>query len=384
MQILWFISSAFLLIYIFRIVYYRVGWKRIFSGQEEKVEYPMVSVVIPVRNEENHIRLLLNDLMEQDYPVGNYEVIIVDDHSTDDTRQVVESIRLKHPGIRLITLDSDDTGKKTALKKGIKAAVHPLILNTDGDCRTGPGWIKEMAGRFEDPSVRMMIAAVIFEPDLRFSHALQSLEFFSHLAISAGAAGLKDPILCSAANMAYFKEDYLRFINDQEKVSESGDDIFLLLWLKNVYPGSVRFNSSQNAVVRTHPAPGLHPFMRQRMRWTSKSRHYRDLHIISTALLIFGLNLFLTVLFLASLLFPVLYGTLNTGLIILFAITWIIKSLTDLILLLPVLRHYRKSRLIRYFIPLEFIYFIYVSFIGLLSQFLSISWKGRKIYVRKI
>jgi len=387
MQILWFISTGLLLIYIIRILYYRSGWKSVIKGMQEPGENQMVSVVIPVRNEKDHIGLLINDLLDQDYPSGKYEIIIVDDHSSDGTGKVVESIQgsqqKDHPEIRLLSLETAERGKKAALRKGILAADHPLILNTDGDCRADSAWVKEMAGGFSDPMCRMMIAGVIFDPDRSMPHAMQSLEFFSHIAISAGSSGLKDPILCSAANMAYFKEDYLGFIHDQEKVSESGDDIFLLLWLKKKYPGSVQFNASQNAVIRTHPAQGLASFLWQRMRWTSKSRHYRDLHIISTAIIIFGLNLILTVLLLASLIFPLLYGNLNPGLWILFASSWMLKSLSDLYLLLPVLRHYRKTPLLWYFVPLELIYFIYVSFIGLLGQFLSISWKGRKINAKR-
>jgi hypothetical protein len=179
--------------------------------------------------------------------------------------------------------------------------------------------------------------------------------------------------------MAYYKDDYLDFIKDQKKVSESGDDIFLMLWLKKRQPGTVRFNSSLNAVIRTGTASNPGSFLRQRIRWTSKSRHYRDLHIISTALIVFGLNALLTLLFLGCVGLPLLTGRLPHGLLPLFAGMLIGKSLTDLLLLMPVLRHYQRPNLLWYFIPMELIYFMYVSYTGIAGQVFNVSWKGRKI-----
>ncbi len=371
MQVLWIISFGFLFLYIIRILTYHSGWKKLQTGQHTMDEYPMVSIVIPVRNEGENIGWLMEDLAAQDYPSDKYEVIIVDDHSSDNTRSVIETFLNRNLQIRLLSLSTSETGKKAALQKGIEAAVHPLILNTDGDCRASSGWISEMATGFMDQEVRMVIATVFLESLKGISGSLQSLELFSHTAIAAGSAGLQNPILCHAANMAYRKEDYFDFIGSHKKVSESGDDIFLLLWLKKNHPGSIRFTIAPDAVIRTHAASTPSEFFIQRMRWTSKSRYYRDIHIISTALLIFGLNIFLTFLLISCFLKP--------DLLILFLGLLAGKSLTDLILLLPVLRHYRKTLLLWYFLPLELVYFMYVSFTGIFGQILSISWKGRKL-----
>ena len=386
MQALWIISLFILLLYLIRILTYRTGWYRTIQQESPEGELPGVSVVVPVRNEENSISLLLNDLIAQDYPDGKYEIIIVDDHSSDATRDVITGItdqfNNSNPGIRLIALDPGETGKKAGLKKGNSIANHPLILNTDGDCRASAGWIRGMAEGFSDPGLRMMTGAVIFESGKGLFHALQCLELFSHTAISAGSAGLQNPILCSAANLAYYKDDYLDFIREQKKESESGDDIFLMLWLKKRHPGTVRFNASMNAVIRTGTAGNPGSFFRQRIRWTSKSRYYRDFHIISTALIVFGVNVLLTVLLFGCVGFPLLTGSIPNGLLPLFAGLLTGKSLTDLILLMPVLRHYQSPDLLWYFIPLELIYFMYVSFTGLAGQILNVSWKGRKIHAR--
>ena len=375
----WIISLSLLGIYFLRIISYVFGWFRTSRIQVEPEKYSGVSIVIPVREEGSHIDHLLEDLVGQDYPPEFLEIILVDDHSGDNTREKIRSWLERHKGLRLITLGPSEKGKKSALEKGISASGHSLILNTDGDCRASKNWVAEMVAGFSDPEVKMIIGAVIFEPDSGVFHSMQSLEYFSLTASSAGSAGLNAPILCSGANLAYYRDDYLEFIAEREQVSESGDDIFLLQWMKKRYPGSIRFLCSVGSAIRTLPAGSFSAFLKQRVRWTSKSRYYRDSDIISTALLVFGFNAFLLAILLVSMLSPVVTGIWNAPLLLIFGIAFVGKSLVDLLFLVPVLVHYRKTRLLRYFVPLEIIYLFYVSLTGLMGQFISFSWKGRKM-----
>jgi len=381
MLFLWIISLSLLGLYVLRIITYVIGWYRTGRLLKKQESWPGVSIVIPVRDEGSNIDLLLADLVKQDYPVDLLEIILVDDHSGDSTRAKIKSFLEKHRGLRLIQLGSLETGKKAALEKGISASGHPLILNTDGDCRASKSWVSEMVAGFSDPEVKMIIGAVVFEPDKGIFHAMQSLEYFSLTASTAGSAGLNAPILCSGANLAYYRDDYLEFIAEQEKVSESGDDIFLLLWLKKRYPGAIRFSHSVGSVIRTLPSENFSSLIAQRVRWTSKSKYYRDFDILSTALLIFGLNAFMLSILLVFLLVPLFTGIWNPQFLLVFGIVLFCKSSVDLLILVPVLRHYHKTRLLRYFVPMEIIYLVYVSLAGLTGQFLSFSWKGRKITI---
>ena len=254
MLILYIISLCLLILYTLRIITYLSGWLKTTGKQVIPEGYKDVSLIIPVRDEGDHIAYLLEDLLKQDYPTEALEIILVDDHSSDNTLAIIQAYLDKHQSLRLLELHASETGKKAALQKGISASIHPLILNTDGDCRASRNWVASMTEGFSDQEVKMMIGAVIYEPDRDIFQAMQSLEFFSLTACSAGAVGLNSPILCSGANLAYYKEDYLKFIDEQEKLSESGDDIFLMLWLKKQYPGSIRFSSSTDSAIRTLPA----------------------------------------------------------------------------------------------------------------------------------
>ncbi|MFC2081210.1 glycosyltransferase [Bacteroidota bacterium] len=371
MHLLWIISLSLLAAYALLIFIYSIGWQRL-SGKSREIseETPGISLVIPVRDEENNIGLLLEDLVQQEYPTDAFEIIIVDDHSADNTPEIVRTYREKHHELRLISLLPTESGKKAALQKGIENASHSLILTTDGDCRVSSGWVAGMMAGFSDPRVRMMIGTVIFSPERGIFASMQSLEFFSLTAVTAGTTGLGDPILCSAANLGYYRDDYLEFLNQKAKVSESGDDIFMLMWLKKQKRGSIRFSASTSTVVNTLPAESLISFLSQRIRWTSKSRYYRDFHLIISAFLVFGMNVLLLAILLA--------GIWESKCILLFAILFMAKSAVDLLFLAPVLRHHGKVRLLRVFILLEIVYFVYVSLIGLFGQFLSFSWKGRK------
>lgn len=383
MYLLWIISLCLLLCYIIKIISFRSGWHRTLRYKARSDNYPGVSLVLPVRNEEGNISLLLADLARQEYPAESLEIILVDDHSSDRTPEIIQTFCEHHPDFHFLFLGPYESGKKAALSKGIGTANHPLILNTDGDCRASTGWVAEMVQAFSDPGVKMVTGTVIFDPDRGIFRSMQSLEFFSLTAVSAGSAGMKDPILCNGANLAYYREDYLRFQEETEQYSESGDDIFLMLWLKKNFPGSIRFSSSRDSVIRTLAVPDLTSFIMQRIRWSSKSRYYRDLNTVFTALLVYGINALLMIVLLAFLLVFLLTGTWKPGLLQLFGTMLFGKSIMDLIILLPVLRHYRKSRLLMYFLPLQIIYFVYVSLIGLLGQILFFTWKGRRIGTMK-
>lgn len=393
MYLTWIISISLILVYILRIFTFFLGWRRIEKKVPHKSEKsgttPDVSVVIPLRNEEENIIDLLKDLFSQESLPGKYEVILVDDHSVDNTLSLLQgfcsepenalnrSAQDEHhqfPEIRILSLDAEEQGKKAALHKGISAASHPLILNCDGDCRVSHEWVEQMTGGFSDPDVKMMIGPVVFEPDRIFFQAMQSLEFFSLTAVSAGSSGLNNPVLCNAANLAYYKADYLNFSSQEIRVSESGDDIFLMLWMKKQFPGSIRYSAPRGSLVRTPPARTLPDFIAQRMRWTSKSRNYRDPNMIFTAMLTYGMN--------AMLLGILIAGFFRNELLILFLLLLILKSGIDLLLLAPVLWRFGKIRLLRYFFPMEIVYFMYVSLVGLLGQFFSFTWKGRRIPVK--
>jgi chlorobactene glucosyltransferase len=130
----------------------RTGEDRSAGGEEPVLatgasEYlPSVSIVVPARNEERNIKDCVASLLAQDYP--NYQVIVVDDGSTDQTTQILDAIRRSHPNGRLLTvlrasgLPPGWAGKPHALHLGASSSTGAWLLFTDADTRHAPGALR--------------------------------------------------------------------------------------------------------------------------------------------------------------------------------------------------------------------------------------------------
>ncbi|UCG28444.1 MAG: glycosyltransferase, partial [Bacteroidales bacterium] len=191
--------------YMILVISYLAGWKktRIFrdTSFEKKTK---VSVIIPVRNEAVHIPDLIKALRRQEYPKELFEVILVDDHSSDSTREVIALCTKENSCCSLIS--STLTGKKHALLEGIDLSSGDLILTTDADCRFGRSWISSVVSYFEKNNPDLVIGPVILNEGPGIFQDLQSLEFLSLAGSSGGSAGIGRPILCSGANLAYRRD----------------------------------------------------------------------------------------------------------------------------------------------------------------------------------
>jgi cellulose synthase/poly-beta-1,6-N-acetylglucosamine synthase-like glycosyltransferase len=359
--------------YTIRIISYMYGWRlTVRSVVRPDASFGgNVSIVIPVRNEEAHIGYLLEDLRKQSYPDDQYEIIIVNDHSSDHTAEIVKSHAARSASIRMVELEAGEGGKKSAIQKGVSEARSSVIISTDGDCRAPSEWLDHIMAPFAEPGIRMVAGPVMLDPCSGWFQTMQTIEFLSLIGVSAGAAGLGSPIMCNGANLAYLKEDYTRYLESGEPGTASGDDMFLMLWLKKMHPGCLRYLTSPGALIRTPPGKNLYAFMMQRFRWVSKSRFYRDFHLMSTALLVFLTNA--CILLLAVLCF------VSATWIPLFVMLLVVKTTIDGWFMNEVLKYYGKRKLLFLVLPLELIYFMYVSISGIAGQLIPYTWKGRNI-----
>lgn len=105
-----------------------------------------VSIVVPVRNEEDGIQECITSLMNQDYPKDRYEIIVVDGHSRDSTLKLLSKFPIK-------VIEDDGRGVSDARNKGTEQAKGDIIAFTDGDCTATPGWIRSLSEKFDDPNV---------------------------------------------------------------------------------------------------------------------------------------------------------------------------------------------------------------------------------------
>lgn len=326
---------------------------------------PFISVLIPVRNEEKNLPFLLHDILAQDYPVNMLEVIIIDDHSEDNTVSVVTGFKEEHSLVKLISLIGK-RGKKAALWEGIMAANGEYIITTDGDCRVQKGWLRAMAEYFLKFPRHLVIGPVFMKDKKGLLNHFQNLEFLSLVASGAGAAGIGMPVLCNGANLGASRTLFLDARPVYQSPVESGDDIFFLLWLKKHKVPAV-FAKNRNAVVETENSANFGHFIKQRSRWTFKSRYYRDPAIIITAVIVLVTNMFLLGELLYSLVHPQFFDD--------FLLFYILKCLADYILLYNVTGFFNRRHLLRYFLVHQVLYLGYVSFVGIFGHFTGVKWE---------
>jgi len=347
------------------------GWYRqkgtIKTGTVEPVM--KVSVIVAARNEEKGIADLLGDLAAQHYPTAMMEVVVIDDHSTDKTAEIVTDFIAKQKLSGFILIKNDDgAGKKAALARGVGKSTGELILSTDADCRMGPGWISAMVSYFQDKTKVMIFGPVSYFTQKGLLNRFQSLEFSGMMASGAGAARAGQPFICNGANLAYRKSAFMQvggYAGNEKFIS--GDDVFLMHKMKKEFGNkAIGFAQDKNALVQTYPAPGLRAFFKQRIRWASKSKGYKDNLSAFTAIAVFSFNLFITATFFAGFCYP--------GLFLLFTGVILLKSIIDLPLMWGVTGFDHQRRLMYWYLPFQVIYPFYVVVAGILGLFPRKRW----------
>lgn len=361
-------ASYFIVIFLFYL-----GWLSITTfSTDSKNPQIYTSIIIPVRNEAQQIEALLKNILNQNLSKEFYEIIIVDDDSEDETATVVKSINQNHFNVFFHNLPKTFSGKKAAILFALNKAKGDLIITTDGDCVMGPKWLSTIVGYYEKHKPKMILGPVLFHEEKNIFHLLQSLEFSSLIASSAGATGIHRPIMCNGANLAFEKSIFFEINNVLHAEITSGDDVFLLHSLKKKYRKDIRFLKSNEAVVFTKPQQTIGSFINQRIRWAGKSKYYFDTDSIVSAIVVLLMN--------SILLITLLMGCINTYYLNIFALILSVKFITDMLLLHSFLSFFRKQKLFAWFVPMQIIYFVYVCFIGTFGYFVKVKWKGRNVY----
>ena len=160
-----------------------------------------VSVLIAARNEGKNIETLLQSLYNQSFDKEKFEIIIVDDHSTDETSEVSENFRILHPEMNLKVLKATGNGKKQAISQALHTADNELVMVTDADCELPEHWIKVMVDYFLSHDLKMLLGPVLLSPAKTLFEKLQVLEHLSLIASTAGSAAIGMPVMCNGANM---------------------------------------------------------------------------------------------------------------------------------------------------------------------------------------
>ena len=365
MAIFLFIFFLLLAAYCLLVDYYRRAWNSIPAPVLSENIQVKISVIVAARNEENNIGNLLEDLARQDYPKEFYEVIIVNDHSTDGTANRISFGRL-------MELPSHLEGKKNAIAFGIDAVQGELIITTDADCRVPPGWLKTIAAFYSATGAKFIAAPVMIAPSRSLLGIFQSLDFLTMQGITGASVHRKFHSMCNGANLAYPRNIFFE-VNGFEGVDNipSGDDMLLMHKIFTRYPGEVFYLKEQGAIVTTVAEKNWKDFLQQRVRWASKAVHYKDKRIFYELLLTYLVN----VCFLAA----AIISFFNSYTLGFFLLLLLAKVIVEFPFVNAVAIFFNRRRLMRYFVFFEPLHIIYIIISGWLGRFGSYTWKSRKI-----
>lgn len=329
-----------------------------------------VSVLIAARNEGKNIEKLLQSLYNQSFSKELFEVIIIDDHSYDDTEVIVKNFIETHEDINLKIFKAEKRGKKLAISQALHLSQNDLILVTDADCSLKETWIESIVNFYSENEAKMILAPVLLSPAETFFEKIQVLEHLSLIGSTAGSAAIGFPVMCNGANMAYEREAALEVEKNRTDFNiASGDDMFLLeQFVKNYGHKNVKFLLSKSAIVKTEACKTVSEFFRQRRRWVSKTKSYTNWKIITTALIVLFFNLSIISLFVSAFFIPALWS--------LYFLLTFLKFFTDYPLLKSITSFMNQEKLLRWAFLLEFIYPFYVVFTAISGMLIKVNWKS--------
>ena len=375
METLILLLPMYLLLYIFFIGRLIAGYGKVkpFALRNTTPETTF-SIVVPMRNEADNLPRLLESIKNIDYPKTMFEVIFINDFSTDDSEKKIYNWRMENGEYHITLIDSvrrSKSPKKDAIARAIPIVAHNWIVTTDADCVLPKNWLKVMNDYIAANDVEMLAGPIGYDGKMRLSHHFQQMDLLSLQGATIGGFGLGKAFMCNGANFAYAKELFREvkgFAGNGD--TASGDDVFLLHKAMAARPEKVHYLKSKDAMVMTKPVNGWLPLFFQRVRWGSKAVAYEHEFAETLAWAVFLGNASLVTFFA----FAVAGKFRWEWLAVLFGF----KLIFDTILLFQANRFIRDGR---FFFPLlsSVIYPFFTTIVALYSVVGVYRWKGRTL-----
>jgi cellulose synthase/poly-beta-1,6-N-acetylglucosamine synthase-like glycosyltransferase len=358
-------------------VLYANGWKllpevKCLPNYQPKTA---VTIIIPARNEQLLIKQCLDSILLQQY-TAPIQIIVINDHSTDDTAAILKSYGT---AINVIDLQDElpanslqNAYKKKAIEIAVQKATGDLIITTDADTVRNENWVMAFVQCFEKNNFKIIAGPVNYFTQKSILHFFQIIDFITMQGITAASLYYHFNSTCNGANLAYSKQAFFA-VNGFAGIDAiaSGDDMLLLHKIEKKYPKSAYYLKNKEAIVTTYAMPTLGSFLQQRIRWASKAKHYTDKRVTAVLAAVFLFNISLVVMLI--LLFLGKFSVLGAvGFIVL-------KVVIEWQLVKPVTTFFNQQKQLIWHIVLQPLHIIYIIVCGFLGQITTYNWKGRQV-----
>ena len=267
------VMTSILLFIIINILFI-VIFKRVFRINSTFRNYLEISIIVAAKNEEENIFSLINSLQKLDYIEENFEVIIVDDNSSDKTYEVTKDLIRNNRNFHIYQVDAKELpAKKGALTFGIKKAKNPFILITDADCRPEKEWLKSYSEKFKD-GFDFVFGNAPFIQNSLFVSKISCFENLRSSILTFTSAKVGIPYSSAARNFGFKKSSFEKvhgYSNTKETLS-GDDDLLLREAVKNNM--KIGIVSNKSSFVYSSTKSNFKKYFNQRTRHTKTSFYY--------------------------------------------------------------------------------------------------------------
>lgn len=358
-------------------------WKpRKKTSKVQSTIQPFFSVIIPARNEQANIVACLKSILSNDYPESNFEIILIDDFSEDNTVALASNIlKAPHQILQLSKFLSQserlNAYKKKALEIGIAQAKGTHIVTTDADCIVLSTWLQTLAQQIQqNPSIQCLAAPVNLTPvegQKKWIYYFQSIDFMTMQGITIASNRLNLGNMSNGANFLFSKQAY-DAVDGYRDIDHkaSGDDMMLMQKINNAFPNSIDYVFDEKAIVNTPAQADWSSFINQRIRWASKADSYPQFKMTLTLLLVYLFNFNFLILTISAF----FSHTIVQALFLLL----LLKILSELVFVISLSNFFNKRKELIFLIFLQPLHIAYIISAGFLGKFGNYTWKGRAVH----
>jgi len=345
------------------------------SRSDKNSEKPFVSVVIAARNEAENIKDCLSSILEQSYSNDLFEIVVVNDRSSDNTGELARKMDTDGKRIIVIDVESVPTGihpKKHGLSLGVAAAKGEIIIETDADVLAERNWIEKTVEKFL-PDVGMVVgSSTIRAKERTLLENLQAVDFLLLVASAQGALGHGIPMGATGQNLAYRKKVFEEVggLEIHTRRYVSNDMLFLTKVSQTDW--KIVGNMNKETIVSTLAVEGWKGFFSQRTRWASNA-YWKDINFL--LLLMLSVNYFINLFVAASVVTMLANPTFSFSIFSLIAY----KVTVEALFLYVASKQLNRKDLFIKFLPWFFAVTPYIIIVGILGGIGIFSWKGYKV-----